>query len=374
MKETFLSSILIFALLVFCSCSKTDEEEIDLADGTLELRVTDDSGNGISNIMVAISKEDNGGAKQVEQLVSNASGIILFENLESGNYLVSSSSMGWYSTPVNVKIKANKMVATDFILVKPYAKLKVLSYNVLKGLENNVSKKERFVSWVKSKNPDVICYQEMNSFTELSLRDFAKRYDHPYAYILKEDGYPVAISSKYPITHVDKVTSGLVHGFIHARIKDVHFIVLHLSPRELEARIEEMDFIKEYIDDLPGEPQKILVAGDFNSYSRLDQEAYGPTFEEDMLDRISTVPVNFTVTNTLMDAGFEDAYFLYNSEFKYSLPTDIYRAEDNPGARYDYIFLSDELSQDCVDADIIHDETTHFLSDHYPVWVELEND
>ena len=83
--------------------------------------------------------------------------------------------------------------------------LSIMSYNVKDGFENKDTKKERFLEWLKRYDPDIMLFQELNKFTEKSLGEFAKKYGHEYAYIVKEDGYPTGITSRYPLTNVEKI-------------------------------------------------------------------------------------------------------------------------------------------------------------------------
>src|SRR5882672_12802701 len=83
-------------------------------------------------------------------------------------------------------------------------RFKVMSYNVLEGFKKDSARKAQFIEWVKGFQPDMIAFQELNYFTQASFEAFAKQFGHPYAVIQKENGYPVGLTSKYPITHIEK--------------------------------------------------------------------------------------------------------------------------------------------------------------------------
>jgi exodeoxyribonuclease-3 len=61
--------------------------------------------------------------------------------------------------------------------------LKVLSYNVLHGFENDSAKMTTYVDRVSKLDPDIIAYEELNDFTQEKLETLAKRYSHPYVAI-----------------------------------------------------------------------------------------------------------------------------------------------------------------------------------------------
>src|SRR5690606_14682383 len=82
-------------------------------------------------------------------------------------------------------------------LVSAQSEFKVLSYNVLEGLQQDSLIQEEYQEWVRKIDPDIVAYQEMNKFTQRGLEQFARRYGHPYAVMSKLEGYPVALSSKY---------------------------------------------------------------------------------------------------------------------------------------------------------------------------------
>ena len=100
---------------------------------------------------------------------------------------------------------------------------KILCYNVLHGFESNPKVMDKYVTWVKTIDPDIVAFQEMNKFTDKSLKELAARYGHYYSAISKENGYPVAITSKYPIRDLIKVDDHMEHGSIRRT-----FIIMEL--------------------------------------------------------------------------------------------------------------------------------------------------
>ena len=109
--------------------------------------------------------------------------------------------------------------------------LRFISYNILEGMKLDKAQNfDNFVDWVKEKDPDFMALCECNAFTEELLTALAGRYGHPYAILCKESGFPVGLTSKYPIELRNRLLEDvpLWHGAIHTRIKDINVVVLHL--------------------------------------------------------------------------------------------------------------------------------------------------
>jgi exonuclease III len=254
------------------------------------------------------------------------------------------------------------------------SELKVLSYNILEGLQHSQVQIDVFVEWVRQQNPDITFYQELNGWREESFAELARRCGHLYSAKIQPDGYRMGISSKYELCDVQRVTDGFRLGCIYARIQDYHVFAVHLDPFEEERRLEEMHQLLEQVNSLPQEAA-IMVVGDFNALAESDKDAYDEEFQKNfLLDKRRTrdAQIEFRVTNELLKAGFTDAYKLFHDEFKTSCPTAKRIFQGDAGVRVDYAFLSPVLKAKCTSAEIVHDPITRFLSDHYPLVFTLK--
>ena len=261
--------------------------------------------------------------------------------------------------------------------------LKLVSYNILNGMKLDESKgKAAFVSWLKSLDADIVGLQEAQELTQQSLEEMARRFGHPYAVLLKLDGYPTALTSKYPIVNVRKVTDNLHHGFIQAEIQGFNVIVLHFSPHKYWKRREEVDLV---LATIGSEPQKLkrILMGDFNAESPLDRDMYADgrlaiarrRAEERYATHENLVDgkLDFDVISRLLDSGFIDVVHREQKGPMSSQPTRHFMGvEDrNVPRRVDYIFVSPDLEKSVVAARIVKDAFTDVHSDHYPVSLEL---
>lgn len=244
--------------------------------------------------------------------------------------------------------------------------LKILQYNVLEGFRNDSLIQNEFIAWLEDFDPDIIAYQEMNDFTQKKLETFALRYGHEYAILSKEEGYPVAITSKFPIVNVQKVLDNMWHAYIYAKVSDVHVFVVHFSPHQLIKRRAEIRQVLAHAALLP-QDEKILITGDFNSYSPSDSLIY----DSEKLNAYREVEkkhghirnldhgkFDYSVIESIENAGYTDLQKSYSKEFCQSLV-----AGKN---RIDYMFANESLAKLLSSTEIIVDSKTQELSDHYP--------
>ncbi|WP_316817391.1 endonuclease/exonuclease/phosphatase family protein [Pedobacter nyackensis] len=252
---------------------------------------------------------------------------------------------------------------------------KILSYNVLKGLQQDSLIHKEYFEWVKAINPDIVAYQEMNGFTQKSLEQFAAQYSHPYAIQSKLEGFPVALSSKYPIVNVKKVVDNMWHAFIYAKINGIHIFVIHFSPFNLQKKQEEVRNVLAHAAEIPAN-EKILIMGDFNSVSKRDAAEYSEAMVKGMQERekkeahirnLNNGQIDYSVIDAVEKAGFKDTFWLTNKKFVHSIPVVKY-GKANP-KRIDFMFANQAIAKEVKSSVIIHDEHTDNMSDHYPVLV-----
>jgi exodeoxyribonuclease-3 len=268
--------------------------------------------------------------------------------------------------------------------------MKFISYNVLHGFNNDRALEQRYVDWIKKENPDVIAYQELNGFTQDSLERLAKRYGHPYAILNTGVTHPLGITSRYPIVMVQQVTTNMWHSYLYGNIKGIHFFVTHLSPFEVDIRRADIDRILAHTKLIPAK-ERIVIAGDFNALSAIDSANYGDALLTAMLktdgklqpksgtaivkfktihyNNLNNGQLDYTVTNKMLQAGFKDSYYLTNTHFKHSAPTKDHAAEHGRKIRIDYIWVNKAMAAHIKSADVVQNEETNQLSDHYPVYI-----
>lgn len=256
---------------------------------------------------------------------------------------------------------------------------KILSYNVYEGFRNDTNRMATFQKWITENSPDVVAFQEFNGLSKAQLVAMAKAVGFPYTVLQKRVGFPLAIMSKHPITSVIKVTEGMQHGMLYAKIADYHFFVTHLDPKVYQKRIAEVDTLLKYIRRVP-KNEKIILMGDFNNMSPLDRAAYANNAKMSLVfnsekNNLGTAithngEIEYTAIQKLLDYGLIDTWKTFNPVYDKSAPTKIRKHQNY--TRIDFIFINEALRAYAIDATLVKDEVTDFLSDHYPMLLLLK--
>ena len=248
--------------------------------------------------------------------------------------------------------------------------LRLISYNILEGMKlDQTTGKTELAAWVRSMNPDILALQEANRFTQESLERLAVSYGHPYVVtnIKKGDNYPVALTSKYPIEVIAKITEGVSHGAIHVRIRGVNIVVLHLWPHatgsndHTDGNSYRMAEITAFLDGTlkahPGEVRWLMM-GDFNSVSPLDAD-----------DLPGGIGLNYDVHTKILGSGYHDLMRSYRGYFIPSCPTAAFAGGN--ATRIDFIYGSSAMLSDRTCVETVRDDFTDTRSDHYPLMTEF---
>lgn len=260
---------------------------------------------------------------------------------------------------------------------------RLISYNVWYGFTQVPERKERWINWMRQQNPDVVSLQELNEYTPEKLAADAEAWGNPYSVLLKEEGFPTGITSRHPIEDVQRYLEGFHHGLLRVKIKGIYFYVIHLHPSNWQTRSREIGMILENINSLPPEA-KVILAGDFNTFSSRDSTYYGhgrlePFFGERDVQynekNLNDGRLDYSVLERLSDRGFVDLEHQFREEdyaFTGSFPSQIEKeGEHGDLRRLDYVFVSPDLAGQVIDAGIIANDTTQLLSDHLPVRVDF---
>jgi endonuclease/exonuclease/phosphatase family metal-dependent hydrolase len=261
--------------------------------------------------------------------------------------------------------------------------LKIITHNIWYGFTKVPERKESWITWMNELHPDIVLLQELNEYTHQKLAEDAKSYGHTYSALLKEEGFPTGITSRYPIEDIKIIKEGFHHGLLRVRIKQIYFYAIHLHPSNCEFRKKEINQILRDIDNLPTGSQ-VVLAGDFNTFSPVDSVYYShgrlePFFQErDVLygeKNLSNGRLDYTVIQEVMDFGLIDLEASSRTSSYYfsgSFPTLVNKeGENGDQRRLDYVFASKNLAAKVAKANIITTDTALILSDHLPVVIEF---
>lgn len=267
--------------------------------------------------------------------------------------------------------------------------IKIISYNIWNGFEKDASRQARFTEWMNRQKPDIVALEELVGIDEKGLSELAASYGHPYVAIVKEEGYPVGLTSRRPIDVVKKQVEGFWHGMLHAQTYGLDVIVTHLSPFEWKYRLKEAKTITQYICD--NHLDACLVMGDLNAYSPFDAEEVETHTElrKNMLGWDKSHPeygnmrgeqFDYSVLSQFLSIGFADPVKMFvpaNRRMSYPAATLYEWQWGDPrlkmlGERLDYILVSPALAPLCVDASVHNGKDLEGISDHYPVSLIFE--
>lgn len=272
--------------------------------------------------------------------------------------------------------------------VSDSASIRIISYNIWNGFEKNSIRKNIFIQWMKEQDPEIVALEELVGLTEKDLADLGAAYGHPYAAILKEEGYPVGVTSKQPIEVISRQLEGFWHGTIHVQTYGLDLLVVHFSPFEWKYRLEEARSITEYIRS--NKLGHCLVMGDFNAFSPFDAEEVEThvDLKNEMIEwdkeqkeykNMRGNDFDYSVLSEFYAQGFDDPFRKFvPATGCTTFPTaNLYGWQwgdsrlKQKGQRIDYILLSPALAPHCTGATIYNSQETDPISDHYPVSIEL---
>lgn len=253
--------------------------------------------------------------------------------------------------------------------------MKIISYNV-NGIR--AALKKDLVTWLKATDADIVCFQETKAQPEQIDNTIFNEigYNYCYWFSAEKKGYSsVGIISKTKPNHVEYGTGILSMDKegrnLRADFDNFSVMSLYLPSGTNDARLDfklnYMDELKEYIENLLIEKPNLIISGDYNiCHEPID--IHDPV----RLKRVSGfLPVEREWLTTFLKVGLIDSFRFLNPE-KEQYSWWSYRGNArarNKGWRLDYHLVSKAL-QDRIERALILEEAVH--SDHCPVLLQLK--
>jgi exodeoxyribonuclease-3 len=276
-----------------------------------------------------------------------------------------------------ISVLPNRSSADD------HSGVRILTYNVWYGFTKKSERKSEWLDYVKSLKPDVVALQELNGYTPEKLAEDAKFWGHKYSSLLKEDGFPTGITSRYPISNLKKEIDGYHHGMLSCKTRGIQIYNIHFHPGHWEIRHREVDLLLKTLSSF-GSDEPILLVGDFNTFSGKDKDYYNKT--SDIIPFFRRLDIRWKSNRNLRDdrldyshltkfenAGYLDLIADRRKGFLGTFPTKLRLDEDNgPSRRLDYFFANEFLAEKCTSAKYLVNDQTDILSDHYPAIAEFK--
>ena len=239
---------------------------------------------------------------------------------------------------------------------------------------------DRLVDWVNSENPDILGLSELNNWDK---NDFKKINEFKaktsflfHLFCVSSHGYHLGLFSRKIFLNGVSLSEGFKTGFICATQKgeggeEITFAVTHLHSKNERMQLDELKKIAPYLD-----PSKnVILMGDMNALSkkdRYDEADLLRVFNKIKLEKFGINQVEFKVTDQLKNHGFLDIHHEMNRSFQSTVPTKMNKDEAHSlPLRLDYFFISPGLKERVKSYQIITNGVNDFISDHYPIKIEL---
>jgi exodeoxyribonuclease III len=253
-------------------------------------------------------------------------------------------------------------------------KFKILTYNVWQGYldgkhprfpcyESGLKRKEGIYNWLKQQNADVVFFQELIDYSSEKLKEECSFWGHKYAITLKNKGMAIGITSRFPIKVTEVLTKGMHHGLIYCNIDGIDIIATHLWPSFDEKILDEVNLVKQRVNESVQTEMPVIVLGDFNAFSPEDDQYINQETIELYKQwnwKLENGGPNYRVIQALLDLGLKDMYVKFR---KRSVKSE---------QRYDFIFASPSLAKKCLNATHFQDEGFLKFSDHFPISAEFK--
>ena len=289
--------------------------------------------------------------------------------------------------------------------------LRVMMWNIQNGMwadqHNNY---DNFVAWVKKWDPDVCIWCESETIyqdkTDVATSskyltkgwpELCKRYGHSYSAVGgNRNNYPQTVTSKYPITTLQRITDtdvedkpisrGAGHFAIVVNGKKINIVSLHLWPHPYEYgaddreaseankegdkyRVFEMQYILDQTINNPdyADEKYWIFGGDTNSKSRLDNWFYG--LEEDSTRLLAhDLLLNYTSLKDIIGCRYPGSFIASTHsdnriDILYASP-EIYNMIDNAAMIID-AWLAEGKKSEYV-------PSFYNRSDHRPMIVDID--
>lgn len=253
--------------------------------------------------------------------------------------------------------------------------MKIISYN-LNGIR--AAMKKDLIGFLREQDADFVGFQELKAMPEqFPVEEFEALGYHAYWFSAQKKGYSgVGILTKQKPDHVEKGCGIELYDYegriIRADFGDLSILNCYFpsgsSGDERQAiKIQFLEDIQNYINELKKTRPKIILMGDYNvAHERID--VYNPDKAKKMSGHL---PEEREWMTKWFESGFTDAFRVKHPELEeYSWWS--YRRSNrsyNRGWRIDYQSVSNNIADKIVDCRQLTD-AVH--SDHCPVMLEID--
>jgi exodeoxyribonuclease-3 len=258
-----------------------------------------------------------------------------------------------------------------------------MTFNIFEGgdslLRNRTYRLDLIARIVRNANPDVVALQECTGWDDdgqKTLHEFEQQVGM-LALLAVTEGFPVGLLVKpeFGIVFADALTQGFWHGMLDVTVADAdnqttRFLNVHLHPSDPRVKSREIRKVLDRYD----KGDRTIILGDMNSLSHLDNLKLSDLSDETQSRHVVKGEFDFSVSRSLEDAGFVDAYAaIHEGNPAPTIPTAAARVSKFTPARLDYIYVSPDLRDSLASIEVFQTEDSEFASDHYPIVMEMSD-
>lgn len=242
---------------------------------------------------------------------------------------------------------------------------KLITYNI-----SNLDKKylNEFINLINEFSPDVLLLNEVgwtrddkNILKSLSSKIKLKYYDIS---ISRKKNSNVILFSNCLFKKNYKISSMINAGIIsniELDFGDISIAGIHLAQNTEDTRLNEIKKIISYQKNYKYK----LIMGDFNSISPYNSIRSSNKFSS------KKHIIRHDVIRELNHEGYVDSAVIAKKVNSITVPVTTDNEIIYHDLRLDYIFLSDSLKKRIINYEVIINKSTNFLSDHYPVMLQI---
>lgn len=253
--------------------------------------------------------------------------------------------------------------------------MRIYSWNVngLRAIE-----KKGFIDWIKEEQPDILCIQETKIQRE-QINDKLNNIQGYKSYFscAERKGYsgvatytkeePISVSYGIGIEKFDSEGRILICEYDNFILFNIYFPNGQSSEERLRYKLEFYDALFEYCDNLKDKGKKLIICGDYNTAHK-EIDLKNPKANS---KTSGFLPIEREWIDNIIKRGYMDTFrYFHPDEVKYSWWSYRFNArKNNAGWRIDYHFVSDNMKDDIIGAEILNEVTG---SDHCPVVLILK--
>ncbi|MFU0823614.1 exodeoxyribonuclease III [Clostridium sp.] len=253
--------------------------------------------------------------------------------------------------------------------------MRIYSWNVngLRAIE-----KKGFIDWIKEEQPDILCIQETKIQKE-QINDKLNNIEGYKSYFscAERKGYsgvaiytkeePISVSYGIGIEKFDSEGRILICEYDNFMLFNIYFPNGQSSEERLSYKLEFYDALFKYCDNLKDKGKKLIICGDYNTAHK-EIDLKNPKANS---KTSGFLPIEREWIDNIIKRGYIDTFrYFHPDEVKYSWWSYRFNArKNNAGWRIDYHFVSDNMKDDIIDAEILNEVTG---SDHCPVVLILK--